>query len=492
MKYKNLFLIIFIVFFLFYGFKANSETKIIDKNSLINQDNNIKEIKGIGEAILGNGTTLEQIEEIALILAKRDALEKYGIYIESNTIVKNSKVETDEIKVISSGIIKLKSKKLVNKSENNIITVIVEAIFEIDSNDLTNKLVIYEKNKSKEIINLINKINEIENNLEEFSKKHNLTYEQVKQQLYEIKFNYENLGNLLKFDGKSILSTININRNIRLKNLKSFLEQIKPLVDPLRFFNPQILGKPKITDYGQGKIKIVLDIQFEINKKIVNDMQTIIKNYEKDIFSIDSNNNCTDLCLKPDDVTNSFLFPLETDNFPFSVAFLDSNKKVLAIYIQDHLHMKFNFHNDYFTDTQKYSNLFFKIVSINVAGESFNELFPYNQFKNNENTDYSYYSSLDPEQFEIILDDKIFEKTSEIILIISKHTLLDPSNYYSNDQYESLPLKKELGYNNIFDGIYINLTNPADINDIQLNKDFFDKIIDKRIKLIEEKLKSKN
>ena len=63
-------------------------------------------IKHTVKQTFGGGQSPDDARIFAMAKAKREALEKAGIYIESLTIVKNSKVEKDEILALTAGVLK--------------------------------------------------------------------------------------------------------------------------------------------------------------------------------------------------------------------------------------------------------------------------------------------------------------------------------------------------------------------------------------------------
>ena len=133
----------------------------------VNSQENIT-VSGNGNAIIGNGITLEEAEQIALTKAKRDALDKMGSYIESRTVIdsvveeieesgqnaneektlKVRQIVRDNISSMSAGIVKIKpgTKNVKKEMNNENFVVKVEAIFLISQKELAAKIDEYIKN----------------------------------------------------------------------------------------------------------------------------------------------------------------------------------------------------------------------------------------------------------------------------------------------------------------------------------------------------------
>lgn len=65
------------------------------------------DVESKGEYVLGDNDTKAEAKRIALEYAKRNATEMIGTYLESSTVVRNSKLESDEIRTYSSAILKI-------------------------------------------------------------------------------------------------------------------------------------------------------------------------------------------------------------------------------------------------------------------------------------------------------------------------------------------------------------------------------------------------
>ncbi|KAA0257295.1 tetratricopeptide repeat protein [Deferribacter autotrophicus] len=106
-----------------------------------------KEIISEGIYNMGDMETPFFAERMALLNAKRNALEEAGTYIESFTKIENFKLTKDEIKILSSGIIKLEvldKKRLVS---NNGIQFWVKIKAVIETDELTDMINIIRANE---------------------------------------------------------------------------------------------------------------------------------------------------------------------------------------------------------------------------------------------------------------------------------------------------------------------------------------------------------
>ena len=90
---------------------------------------------GIGEYTMGGFETINVAEQRALQNAEQNALEQAGVFVSSFTETENLKITKDEIRVITSGIIKISQKNLI-KSTTSLgdihITAKIMAIIDTD------------------------------------------------------------------------------------------------------------------------------------------------------------------------------------------------------------------------------------------------------------------------------------------------------------------------------------------------------------------------
>ena len=88
------------------------------------------------EASGGSNESIDVIADRALVVAKRQALERSGTVVQSDTVVKNFMLESDEIKSFAAGItkvIKIVSKDVKLDSQKNVITVTLIVDLDVDS-----------------------------------------------------------------------------------------------------------------------------------------------------------------------------------------------------------------------------------------------------------------------------------------------------------------------------------------------------------------------
>lgn len=124
----------------------------------IRQKQDIKTNKNIFHGVSVYTTKNDTDEEcyVALLDAKRIAVEQAGTYVDIYTDMKNFKITNDDVKVMSSAVVKLVPdtiKKQIISNENNIKVIRVEADFEVNINFLKNELI----NKSKDLQLMIDK-----------------------------------------------------------------------------------------------------------------------------------------------------------------------------------------------------------------------------------------------------------------------------------------------------------------------------------------------
>ena len=120
----------------------------------------------------GGSMSLENARIVAIARAKREVLEEAGTYLETNLVVKDHKVEKDDIIALSAGILKTKiisEKRNVSGATSEII---IKARVEVDTSILDKSVKAHLQNRTlllkyKEIKNhekkLLARVNELEN-----------------------------------------------------------------------------------------------------------------------------------------------------------------------------------------------------------------------------------------------------------------------------------------------------------------------------------------
>ncbi len=82
----------------------------------------IQTYEGVGEYWLERGDTLDYAKKKATALAERDALEQVYIYVSSDSTLRNSDLNKDEIITIAAGLIYVTGKKFsVSKADGNFV-----------------------------------------------------------------------------------------------------------------------------------------------------------------------------------------------------------------------------------------------------------------------------------------------------------------------------------------------------------------------------------
>jgi len=250
--------------------------------------------EGFGEAVLGNGITLEKAEEIAMLLSQRDAVSKFGVEIKSVTVVKNYVLVSDEISAIASGVVKVVegSKKTAKKLDNDVIKIVITAKFSIDKSNYFALLEKYSQRKKAdsslqdmtiEIAKEEKKLNKIAVNLA-------TSNEDVETAVESINKKYESLGSAIKYDASSFLSSINSDTINRLNGLKKYIEELKK-IDITKLHNIKIT-KINSKDINSAD-RINLEISGECNPNIqmIKKLQSVYDKYKKFFYSNDQNHH---------------------------------------------------------------------------------------------------------------------------------------------------------------------------------------------------------
>jgi len=120
------------------------------------------------EEIVGRDQSQEQVEAFALQKAKRLAVEEAGTYLSSLTIVKNYRLEKDEITALASGVVHAKIVEVPSISvKNGVIHVRVKARIQVDTRILDRQIeeIMKEKGTLKKLEEERQKVKELEGKL---------------------------------------------------------------------------------------------------------------------------------------------------------------------------------------------------------------------------------------------------------------------------------------------------------------------------------------
>lgn len=95
---------------------------------------------GEGKATMSEAETLEKVIERAKTYALRNAREKAGVYIRSQSRLRDLELVEDEVVTLTSGILKIKDSKVEKTLVNDAIQVYVIVTVTIDSDDLQREI----------------------------------------------------------------------------------------------------------------------------------------------------------------------------------------------------------------------------------------------------------------------------------------------------------------------------------------------------------------
>lgn len=410
-------------------------------------EGDIRQVEGTGKAVLGNGITLEQAEQIALIMAKRNALEKLGSFIISKTDVKNYQLAKDEVTAISAGIVKLVPglKKVEREVTDGDIIIKVTAAFEIDEQDFEKRIQEYveESSSSKDIKKLVDRVNQLEKKLEDMASSKNTNYEEAKIQIDEVEQSYQDLSNALLFSGKKIFASINDQRVKRLNRLKVYLTKLKKVADPYKTLKLSITDKPKVEDKGEGKIGITVPVKAEMDQDYYRQTLTITEKYKTDLYTSDDElDNINEEVLGKNDI----LF-----RAPLLIVFLNKNEEVLAYYNHEYTYLEIHLHH---SDLEMHNELKGPFLDINSYK------IPWDNMESNN----SWYR---------LLPEKVVKEISSIRAIYAKKLLEENFEEYY-DRYSNYS--------------YIYKTLPVPLSKMMLTEEDVIGLLDWRIQKVEKKI----
>lgn len=155
-------------------------------------------VTATGKAYMGHHITLEEAEKIALNKASQQALDSFGVFIESITEVKNGLLTKEMVRGITGAIMTRKIVSTEKEIENDVIIIVVTAEFEIDNDSLNRALKSYlERSRDKETIeHLLETVQKLQKRLRE-RKASDLDSLEALEALEELDFNNKKLEKLL-------------------------------------------------------------------------------------------------------------------------------------------------------------------------------------------------------------------------------------------------------------------------------------------------------
>lgn len=143
---------------------SNDDMKAVERNTVGQSNVAVKakidnEKKNIyhGVSVYTTRNDTEEKYNAALLDAKRNAVEQAGTYIEVHTDMKNFEITTDEVKVLSTAVVKMvpnSLKKQVVSNTNGVMEIRVEADFEVNVTKLHDVI----KDKTKDLYMLATKV----------------------------------------------------------------------------------------------------------------------------------------------------------------------------------------------------------------------------------------------------------------------------------------------------------------------------------------------
>ena len=434
---------------------------ILLTTNLVLAADDLQKIKGKGEALLGHGITIEQAEKISLMAAKRNAMNKFGTYIETETVVRNNQLTKDEITAISAGIVKLKAatKEVSRKLEGEKIIIETSGVFQIDERDFKERLKKYtaERKKSIKIKKLVERVNKLEKRLSEVSQREGSDYQEVKNSIDEVEQSYKELGNALTFSGDKIFASINNKRLARLKRLKNYLIRLKGVANPYQMFDLSIIGDPQTEDKGKGKIGITINLEIDLNNKYYKEAMRIVEEYKEDIYTVDDHyvDNITKDVLGPD-------YPLLEK--PILITFLNEQEEIVAFYWMEDFKLYYQLH---YINLDRYNQ--YKGAMMDISWRDID--IPWD----NKEYDLSLYREL-PEE--------IVKEITNIRVIYSKY---DADYFAEESNYETYYHRYYRGYES---NSYIYSTLPLKISELKFGKKDIINSLEDKIARVEAKIES--
>jgi len=242
-----------------------------------------EEYVGVGEAVMGNGVPLEKVEEIALILSQRDAVSKFGVKMQSETVIKNLALEKDEITAIASGLVKMVegSKKVKKKLVNDVFSIEVSAKYKIEKSDYIQNIQRYVQaiKGNAELKSLTSAIVKSENYIESLSKKTDLSSVDINRAVSDRKENYNFFEKGVALDATGLVVKINSDNIERLNGLRDYFEELKTF-DIENIQETKINVSMEETDI-ENSVKLTVESAYLINKKLVKKYKEIYNKYKR-------------------------------------------------------------------------------------------------------------------------------------------------------------------------------------------------------------------
>ncbi|MBI4515363.1 MAG: tetratricopeptide repeat protein [Deltaproteobacteria bacterium] len=103
-------------------------------------------IRATGEYRMGDNDTRADAKRLALLDAKRLALEQVGTYVESITEVRDMRLSRDEIRAYTAGLVKVTETKTYSSMDGETLVVHVDVACEIDATEVPRQVAAVKKN----------------------------------------------------------------------------------------------------------------------------------------------------------------------------------------------------------------------------------------------------------------------------------------------------------------------------------------------------------
>ena len=393
---------------------------------------------------------MEETEEIALSVAKRNAVERFGVYVESETKVEDYQLVKDEITTLSAGVVRIKDgSKNIDRdmNEDGMIVVKAEAVFILDRDDLEKRLEKYVERESEDVDELVARINELEEEISDYSQREDVSSEELKSSLAERDESIEELDNALDFAGEEFIFDIEDERISRLKRVKEYLEGLREIADPYQAFEFEITDQPEIKDQGAGKVELTLSKSIKVDRSYHGKALRLLEEYEDALYPNDG---------EMDNINEKVLgSSLEERRImlPTYVTFLNAQNEVVAFYSRSSDRFFFELHSPYSHDTIFSTQIFYQ-------GRS-----SYNIPRNNDEVEYELTGEL-PE--------RIVSEIEKIKVVVGNQDRNDLTRDHNYEGYD--------GYSYIYSYL------PLNLSDFMLTEDDILEKIDRKILNVEEKI----
>ena len=106
-----------------------------------------KNISVVVDEVVGNNQSRDQMEAFALQKARREAVERAGVFVSAHTVVEKGIVSKDEVEVLTAGVIRSKTISSSSYLVGDVLHIKIAAQFTVDTTALDNLVESYAKDK---------------------------------------------------------------------------------------------------------------------------------------------------------------------------------------------------------------------------------------------------------------------------------------------------------------------------------------------------------